>query len=487
MRRIVLILIILLTSTITWAQDDSSTPWPVIENCVGDLRYPVVAPQNWNFNGIIFTYQANDGYQGLRGDRGISYTIALRSDDTYPELGAVSPDGQYFAYPVGTTSNAGRDVGIDYVRVVRLDGLTDETYRFDTTAYALGAMGRFFVFPPVIWLGIDRLHFGDFSETIAFPSGEVGDWDLTLSPQEITHISPDLTRAFFRPIFSEGETALYDLETARPLLDGLPRQAIWLADSSAFVEVSDAYLRLISRDGEVLETFWYGTVEHAAVAPNQQAIAFRDDVNNLYLVDLNARVVYDLCFTNLEPDTYLDASFYHPNLAWSPESDAIAFTYDGYVIIFNTQTFTNQVLQFQTYRVVGWYPLSGSTVRPATESIRPPVATLTPLPATTTPVPQITVVPTVRSMNTSAATPLPPTESCSLEVLTGANLRAGAGVDTERVGSAAVGFILTAVAQQYNETEYFRWWQLDTGEWIREDFVREGEGCDTLPEAVSGP
>ena len=86
--------------------------------------------------------------------------------------------------------------------------------------------------------------------------------------------------------------------------------------------------------------------------------------------------------------------------------------------------------------------------------------------------PTITLTPTITPM---------PRPSCALTVLTGANLRAGPAVETEKVGSAAVDFVLTAVGQAENTQDFFTWWQLDTDEWIREDFVREGEGCEALP------
>jgi hypothetical protein len=118
-------------------------------------------------------------------------------------------------------------------------------------------------------------------------------------------------------------------------------------------------------------------------------------------------------------------------------------------------------------------PTDVPTVTPSlTPTItRTPTVTITP---TSTPnfTPTITLTPTI------TPTPRP---SCELTVLTGANLRAGPAVETEKVGSAAVDFVLTAVGQAENTQDFFTWWQLDTGEWIREDFVREGEGCEALP------
>lgn len=101
-----------------------------------------------------------------------------------------------------------------------------------------------------------------------------------------------------------------------------------------------------------------------------------------------------------------------------------------------------------------------------------------------TPTPSST--PTITATVTARATATPDlSASCTLTVVNGANLRAGPAVETEKVGSAAVDFVLTAVGQAENTQDFFTWWQLDTGEWIREDFVREGEGCDALPNVQS--
>jgi hypothetical protein len=81
----------------------------------------------------------------------------------------------------------------------------------------------------------------------------------------------------------------------------------------------------------------------------------------------------------------------------------------------------------------------------------------------------------------------PQVNTCQLEVVAGVNLRAGAGTEYDRVGSAAVGFVLAADAQQFNAAEYFRWWHLTTGEWIREDFVKEDTACQFLPEIDPAP
>ncbi|MEQ8676759.1 MAG: hypothetical protein RLP44_19515 [Aggregatilineales bacterium] len=74
---------------------------------------------------------------------------------------------------------------------------------------------------------------------------------------------------------------------------------------------------------------------------------------------------------------------------------------------------------------------------------------------------------------------------CTLTVIAGANLRSGAGTTFERVGSAGVDETLVATGQAYNAEEFFTWWQLNTSDWIREDFVSEDTRCESLPEITA--
>src|SRR5690606_22505685 len=71
--------------------------------------------------------------------------------------------------------------------------------------------------------------------------------------------------------------------------------------------------------------------------------------------------------------------------------------------------------------------------------------------------------------------------TCEVEVLQGVNLRGGPGTGYEQVGSAAEGFVLTAVGKFTSTEDFLTWWRLDTGEWVREDFVSEESGCSAIP------
>lgn len=165
-----------------------------------------------------------------------------------------------------------------------------------------------------------------------------------------------------------------------------------------------------------------------------------------------------------------------PNLAWSPDGSTLAFNYDSFLVLLDLATLRNQVIDHRLGWVNAWLPLEGETGEAANIEIREPLATPTPEPSAT-----LITVSATPTQPTLMITATPGPTTCALEVIAGANLRAGAGVNTEKMGSAAIGFQLTADGVQFNETEYFRWWRLTTGEWIREDFVREDPACDGLP------
>lgn len=86
----------------------------------------------------------------------------------------------------------------------------------------------------------------------------------------------------------------------------------------------------------------------------------------------------------------------------------------------------------------------------------------------------------------SQATPTPVIDSdCALTALAGVNLRRGPGSEYEIGGSAALDSVLYADGQ-FAGADGLRWWRLaqgqaDAGTWVREDFVRESEGCPTIP------
>ncbi|MCU0498081.1 MAG: hypothetical protein MUF87_12085 [Anaerolineae bacterium] len=468
------VLIAILGASITFTQAQT---WPVVQNCMGDLTYPIVAKGNWQFSGVITSYLERQGVWAARGDRNVEYFIAQQSDNSHSFAGGFSPDGVYYAFPTG-----GREVNtaitdwliVRHIAVVRTDGLTDESYRHEANYADMIGSDHFVepigALPLVYWIDQEWLFYENERNEVLiwnFRTDETRTWEQEVNAFRLAYPAPTWTR-----IFADHE--LYDLETDTPLgFFRLPQQTIvWQQDSSAFLAPTETEIQWIDQDGAILD-FIPLQAAHLALAPNDRWLAVWDQSQQLLIADLDNQLIYDLCFTWKGFDRGTKRLF--PNLAWSPDGATLAFNYDGFLVLLDLATLTNQVIDHRPGWITDWLPLEGETISLATIEIRPPEAaptatsTITPNPPTVTPTPFLMIT----------ATPGPTT--CALEVIAGANLRAGPGVNTEKLGSAAIGFQLVADGVQFNQTEYFRWWRLTTGEWIREDFVREDSACDSLP------
>lgn len=485
MKRLLLLLVIL---CIGHVQTQAQPSWPIVPNCMGELRYPIIQRGRWDFPGVIITSNHPEGVHALRADRNVEYYIALEADDAFPSAGRLSPDGKYFAYPIGHTTfrvnTASDDVlSVDYLRIIRTDGLTGETYRFDASDYvytSISSRFRAIELTRPIWVSNDRVYYPDgrFVEPpdlISFRDGERISWTQSTRPGSLRFTSPDGTRAF-------ADDRLYDITNDQLLPVSTLMNVAWFPDSSAFFIMGNT-LSIFSREGRVVaHSISRQQVLAMAVAPDGRAAAFWDTDKNLFLVDLDEQVIYDLCFQTNVDNLYAGEFL---NLAWSPDSRHLAFIFDRYLILLNTRTFENRVIAHTGTAVMGWASLDGETVQPVAEGLRrPPVEpTSTPtIPAAETPVSPIS--PTALPTNI----PTPQVSTCTLSVTVGANLRSGPGVSFDRIGSAAIGFVLEADARQFNDTDYFFWWRLTTSEWIREDFVEESPECEFLPEIkTEGP
>lgn len=477
----VLALLFLAFTPIARAQDDADG-WRVIENCLGELQYPVIRQGNWDFPGVIISSVYPEGVRAIRADQNVDYYIALESGSSFPHAGALSPDGRYFAFPLGSTRYAtmiADYITLDNLKVVRTDGDTSETnlYQiFSVDTVTRGSLN----FYSARWFGNNRVFYpseyaSEIETIIDIGTGELAQWSISTDPLYMNNIAPNATRAF--------TNTLYNLVTDEALAFPRPHAVIWFPDSSAFV-ASDETVSLVDRDGTTLDTIFPAPLLSGAISPGQNFLAFWDPNQHLFIADLSDRLVYDLCFEGQVDIAGRQRIPGYANLAWSPDGLSLAFSYDNYLVLLDVETFDTQVIDHFSKLVMGWGTLEGEDIQIANRDIRLGQVLSTRAEATRTmPAPTQTPTPVPPDVNAEVLV-----TSCPLEVINGANLRAGAGADTERVGSAAVGFELVAVAQQFNSSEYFIWWQLDTGEWIREDFVREGEECALLPEfEASGP
>mgnify|MGYP000011435461 FL=1 len=71
--------------------------------------------------------------------------------------------------------------------------------------------------------------------------------------------------------------------------------------------------------------------------------------------------------------------------------------------------------------------------------------------------------------------------SCTVSPSQNANLRSGPGTGFDRAGTLSANESATVVAQATGSGG-FTWWQLESGNWIREDVVTESGNCEDAPE-----
>lgn len=338
----------------------AQTTWNVETNCMSEFTYPVVEQDAWDFPGVIVTSAYPEGIRGIQGgDRRLEYFIALSSDDTFPAIGAISPDGQYFAYPIGHTNhrvNAVNDdlIYVDNLRVVRTDGNTDETFLLEANNFAYsGAIGVFNL-PPVRWFGSEWVYYPpkfEASDTLMhISSDETRSLRLSVNLSDLRFISPDGTRAF--------HSTLHNLDTDRAIDYSLPRYAAWFADSSGFIAADESHIDIVDRDGNIQETIDIPHVTRIAVAPDQSAFAFWNEQQQLFIADVTEKTVYDVCFQESTAYAYIfDFLPEVTNLAWSSDSESLAFSHDNYLILLNTATLESQILNHYSRYVIAWSAL----------------------------------------------------------------------------------------------------------------------------------
>jgi Tol biopolymer transport system component len=185
-------------------------------------------------------------------------------------------------------------------------------------------------------------------------------WEREIPLSELSFFSPDFSRAVFH--HGEKDSGLYDIENDTILATFGPtdRFLAWLPDTSGFVmEVpSDAeggssassQLDILDRDGKYLETISSsGSFGYAVLSPDGHQLAFTTDLR-LFVADLLEKQVRDYCLDEL------DIHLWFTNVVrWSPDGNVLAFNYDGYPVLLNTDTLEMEILQYRTGHILGWF------------------------------------------------------------------------------------------------------------------------------------
>ncbi|MCA9894938.1 MAG: hypothetical protein KC615_18260 [Anaerolineae bacterium] len=325
---------------------------------MGDLTYPIVYQGHWDFPGMIISGIAYDGVHAIRADIQTGYWLAMVSDYTFPGSGSLSPDNQYFAYPVGYSQRSGHITPMIYgraeaVRIVRTDGNTDEVHQFDVDANNRIGAGSFpinFALPVPIWISKNQIAYQN--QHRAFSRND--DYSITVFDIELDETIE---------LASEIESQL-DESQSSVFRNPLPSSVTQL-DSASYLAAHEEGIALVDRNRQPLELI---SIEYApylpiALSSNQQIFALWNRDSRLFIGDFNQKVLYDLCFK-----TTYSSGLATNNLAFSPDDSQLAFSYDGYLVILDLETLENQVIDTPSDWVMGWGALTNETLDSSTPS-----------------------------------------------------------------------------------------------------------------------
>ena len=287
MRHLILILFALITTIAihhTHAQETTPEPYPIVERCLTDLREP---PDEWTFEGTIVTYRLRDGVHGFRSDFPTRYYIAFDSQSEFASSGSFSPDGQWFAIPVGRLLSYGmvnsvyRATGIKVVSTIP----STESYRVPYEENAFAGISRTALFSGIYWLDNQRFAIVPASAV----DRRLGDYIYNPFTAEILPVDTDQAAEF-----SQSANVIWGLLTNSPANtnnDGIPMRVFTDYDTWPHpVYVFDSALQQIY-DTCIDTRFQF------AISPSAEQVAVsigQYDEGFVYILDLNEWVGYRL-------------------------------------------------------------------------------------------------------------------------------------------------------------------------------------------------
>lgn len=311
----------LISTNLASAEDTNLDPWPIVQRC---LPAPIVPDKNWSYDGEILM----SGWAGLHAIRATSTTPYV----VYWGKGILSPNGEWvLSQELDTMTiqlGGGGPLGIfdnHYGDITVQNFKTGEKIKFDWQAFTEIDSGPYpYGTANPLWL--DNNHFvsiyGDYRKTKEgnLETGKVIDRpDIDLEDHEYS-ISPDQT-----PAISYGQ--LYDLSKQIVIKQNVASQDLnwtaWANDSSNFIDVvrdknDDKILSVFDRDGVLLATPLISRwINLGKLSPNNQYFSFAayrsdNDHNHQYVLDLDKKLIYDLCVGELQ------------GLVWSPDGTQFA-------------------------------------------------------------------------------------------------------------------------------------------------------------------
>lgn len=339
----VMTIVFIRLSLTIYAQTDDG--WPITQDCAAEAES---APEGWTFPGVILTLYPDDGVRALRAALGSTYYITF-AGSAFVQGGALSPDGQWFAFPYGYIQNA---VAFDTryivqeIRVHSTEAVPQLRRRIPWTAtfqqHTPFRAGESVDLPRIVWLDSARLLYpqGSFDGGLEYAELTPLAEDVSPMPTDFGDyrwLSPDLGRGF---VFEAGAWTLVDIDNEQNLRsfpaspNGLS-WFIWSPDSSQFATITvEGETRSLARydaNGQHIETMLNFTSDQSlwnfGWSPDGQGVLFslydpQHNENRLYIGDVDAQTLTDTCLLLVnEHRGDVDGVY---GALWSPDGAQIA-------------------------------------------------------------------------------------------------------------------------------------------------------------------
>jgi hypothetical protein len=341
-RQFTIIMLMFVFGLSATAQENDITTWRVEERCIPDPR---VMPNDWSYSGTIMM-SGYAGIHGVRMDWETPHVVAFFREDSesnYPLAGGqLSPNGQWYAMPLGISWVEPSFNNYWAVRGIRIYSMSDESQvlEFDMTNYQdiYRYIETAWSYLPIEWINNEALIMG---QILLYPfdnRAETASFNTLGSVLDDRFFSPDATYTYgwirlndvsYKGLYqiSEPQESLQDIGD----IDGMS----WRRDSSGFIanlhdEAQDWNgLVYYERDGTLVDYIFNAgdrriTFERDASgrnelrwSPDNGYFAYIDDSytepSRLYILDFEQKIVIDTCLSPLT----------HP--VWSPDGNMLAY------------------------------------------------------------------------------------------------------------------------------------------------------------------